>query len=91
MSDSRFLPNNVSRYTKSCVICEGDVVEQRVTVVYPDRQGGQRVIHNVPAGVCQQCGERYISAEVALAIERILGNPPQKVEEIGASDFATAV
>ena len=91
MVDGAFGPKNLKRYPDRCTVCDGEFIEKRVTVVYPDKQGGQRVIHNVPAGVCGQCGERYLHAKVAIEIERIPGEPPERLEEIGASDFAAAV
>jgi YgiT-type zinc finger domain-containing protein len=91
MVDRAMPPRHLNRYTTSCTVCGGSVVEKHVTVIYPDKQGGQRAIHGVPAGVCEQCGERYLHAAVAIEIERILGEPPERLEEIGASDFAAAV
>jgi YgiT-type zinc finger domain-containing protein len=33
-------------------------------------KGKLYVFRNVPAGVCQQCGEKYLTAKVAKKIER---------------------
>jgi YgiT-type zinc finger domain-containing protein len=43
---------------KECYFCKGRVVEQKVKV---DFRWGQKlkIIENVPAGVCQQCGEKF--------------------------------
>lgn len=52
-----------------CSFCGGTVEEQRVEVDY--RYHGELfVFQNVPAGVCQQCGEKYLTAQVAEEIER---------------------
>ncbi len=46
---------------RRCHFCAGQVVQRRVRV---DFRWGRRlkVIEGVPAGVCQQCGERYFAA-----------------------------
>ena len=47
-----------------CVFCGGKVENKIVTFEYQD--GGQLiVVENVPAEVCESCGERTYSPEVA--------------------------
>jgi YgiT-type zinc finger domain-containing protein len=46
------------------------VVEQRVTIDYRWGDAFLAVIRNVPAGVCQVCGEQYLKAEVVKEMER---------------------
>ena len=48
----------------------GKVQQQRITL---DWRWGERlfVIHNVPAGVCDQCGEKYLDNSIYKDIERI--------------------
>ena len=57
------------RYPK-CHFCGGRVAEQRITVDY--RWGDELVaiLKNVPAGVCDVCGEQYFKAQVVKAMER---------------------
>ena len=43
------------RYPSRCDLCGGNVIEQVVTLTYPDPSGKVRVIEGVPAGVCDQC------------------------------------
>lgn len=56
--------------------------------------GGGRlvaVIDNVPAGVCEQCGERYYDARVLKEIELLLKHR-QKIKKhirVPFADFAT--
>jgi len=53
-----------------CYFCKGKVVQERVKVDF--RWGRKlKVIKNVPAGVCQQCGERYFQSEVYKAMEKL--------------------
>ena len=53
-----------------CHFCGGRVTERTVVVDY--RWGDEllAIVENVPAGVCEVCGERYIKAVVVKALER---------------------
>ena len=53
-----------------CYFCKGRVVEQKVKV---DFRWGQslKIIENVPAGVCQQCGEKYFQSGVYKTMEKM--------------------
>lgn len=46
---------------RKCQFCGGQVVQRRVRVDFP-WGATLKVIEGVPAGVCQQCGERYFAA-----------------------------
>ena len=53
-----------------CSFCKGRVVQQKVKVDF--RWGRKlKVIENVPAGVCQQCGEKYLESGVYKAMEKL--------------------
>jgi len=55
---------------KRCYFCKGKVVEQRVRVDF--RWGDELVvIEDVPAELCQQCGEKYFSPDVYKAMENL--------------------
>jgi YgiT-type zinc finger domain-containing protein len=51
-----------------CSFCGGEVKEGKVELDYR-YQGKLFVFQNVPAGVCQQCGEKYLTAKIAKEIE----------------------
>ena len=51
-----------------CSLCGGEVRGEQVELDYRYR-GKLYIFQDVPAGVCQQCGERYLIAEVAREIE----------------------
>jgi len=57
---------------ETCYFCgRGVLEEQRVTVDF--RWGDKLVIiENVPAKVCNECGERYYSAKVVREMEQIV-------------------
>jgi len=53
-----------------CYFCQGKVEPKKVDVDF--RWGRKlKVIKSVPAGVCQQCGEKYFEAGVYKAMERL--------------------
>ena len=53
-----------------CYFCKGRVVQEKVNVDF--RWGRKlKVIENVPAGVCQQCGEKYFHAAVYKVMEKL--------------------
>ncbi len=53
-----------------CYFCKARVVQQPVTVDY--RWGDALVvIKDVPVGLCQQCGEKYLSGDVYKELEKL--------------------
>ena len=55
----------------NCSFCGGEVVEKKVSVDF--RWGDDLVIiEDVPAGVCNQCGEKYFTAEVSRKMEKLV-------------------
>jgi YgiT-type zinc finger domain-containing protein len=53
-----------------CYFCKAKVVQQQVTIDY--RWGNDLVVINdVPASVCQQCGEKYLESGVYKELERL--------------------
>jgi len=52
-----------------CSFCGGEVKDGKVELDYR-YQGRLFVFQNVPAGICQQCGEKYLTAKVAKEIEQ---------------------
>jgi len=54
-----------------CYFCKGKVVEAKTEVDF--RWGKKlKVLKNVPAGVCQQCGEKYFQSTIYKAMEKLV-------------------
>ena len=51
-----------------CSFCGGEVKAEMVELDYRYK-GNLYVFRDVPAGVCQQCGEKYLTARTAKIIE----------------------
>ncbi len=54
-----------------CYFCKGSVKDSRVRAIR-ERKGAIFVIDNVPAQVCQQCGEEYYRGWVLEEMDRIM-------------------
>ncbi len=64
-----------------CYFCKGGVVEKRIRVDF--RWGDELVvIEDVPAEVCQQCGEKYFSPEVYKTMENLAKTKAKTVKHI---------
>ncbi len=66
----------IAKYS-DCYFCGGEVREE---LVHREIwwQGRLHLIDNVPIGVCQQCGQKFVLPGVAKAIDRMLAGkePP---------------
>ena len=64
-----------------CIYCGGEVIEREQRVDY--RVHGQLyILEGVPAGVCQQCGELFFTAEVARRMESVVVEATGPVETL---------
>ena len=64
-----------------CYFCQGKVKQEIIDVDF--RWGTTlKVIRDVPAEVCQQCGERYFSAGTYKAMEQLGASPHRATEHI---------
>lgn len=64
-----------------CSFCGGEVKEECIELDYRYR-GKLYVFREVPAGVCQQCGEKYLVAKTARAIENAIQTQQEWQETI---------
>ncbi|MBI1930451.1 type II toxin-antitoxin system MqsA family antitoxin [Candidatus Poribacteria bacterium] len=57
-----------------CQYCSGEVTEQMIEIDF--RWKGQfYLFENIPVGVCEQCGEKYFTAEVSEKLDRLVQSP----------------
>ena len=61
----------MGRVYHKCHFCGGGVSERKITVDYRWGDKLVTVIKNVPAGVCEVCGEQYFKALIVKAMERV--------------------
>lgn len=70
-----------------CIYCSGEVIEKVERLDY--RYHGQLfIIEDVPIGICNQCGERFLKAEVAKKVEAIVSTPVKAISSIAVPVFA---
>lgn len=56
-----------------CTFCGGKVIEKKIDYDYR-RESHLLVISNVPAGVCDQCGEKYFKPEILKKMDEVYHN-----------------
>lgn len=61
----------MGRAYHKCHFCGGEVSERKVAVDYRWGENLVTIIKNVPAGVCELCGEQYFKAQIVKAMERV--------------------
>lgn len=61
----------MSKTYRKCFYCGGEVAEQYLSreLRWQDKW---YILEDVPVGVCQQCGEKFLQPEVAKTIDPIL-------------------
>lgn len=74
----------------NCNFCGGRVSERKVQKACWWGEKLIAVVDNVPAGVCEQCGEKYYHASVLKHIEKLISNR-KKLDKITLplAEFAT--
>ncbi len=72
-----------------CIYCGGQV-EERTTTREVRWKGELYIVEEVPMGVCNQCGERFLKPDVAKAIDRLLGaGKPSRMVSVPVMTYAT--
>jgi len=69
-----------------CPIC-GGVKASSTTSFTVDFNSGVAVVREVPAKICMQCGEEWISDEIALKLEEIVSIAKKQKQEIFIARF----
>ena len=59
-------------YEEDCDFCDGTVRQQIVPKFTYYWHGQFHTFNQVPAGVCQKCGEQYLDAHTLKNLDRIL-------------------
>ncbi len=71
-----------------CVFCKTGETEPGTTTVTLDRAKSVIVIREVPADVCRQCGEAFLSTEVAQNVSDRADEAVRKGVEVEIVRFA---
>lgn len=90
---SQFKEAYMKSFKGNCPFCTG-IIEQPVVVGNFDYRldGRLYVIKDVPAGLCEQCGEKYISFETARKIETLVSSAePEELETVKVLRYPPAL
>ncbi|MDX1991892.1 MAG: YgiT-type zinc finger protein [bacterium] len=74
-----------------CLYCNGQLVEQTVTR-FQEYNGHWYMIENLPALVCEQCGEQFFTPAAHDLVVDIITNQhqPDRVEQVSVFNAAKA-
>jgi YgiT-type zinc finger domain-containing protein len=72
----------------NCAICKTGTLHPGVTNVTHERDGHVIVVKNVPAEICDTCGEYYLDAAVAQAVYDMAEQALSKGREFEVLAFA---
>jgi YgiT-type zinc finger domain-containing protein len=71
-----------------CVVCKTGETREGTTTVTLERNGAALVVRKVPAQVCQNCGEAYVSAEVTRSLLQSAREALRDGVEVDIREFA---
>jgi len=74
-----------------CSVCKGNLIYKKITYTQ-ELEGKVYVVNDVPALVCSQCGEQYLSPETVDKIQKVIEKGEQKklkpIQQIPVFHFA---
>jgi YgiT-type zinc finger domain-containing protein len=70
-----------------CLFCKGKLVQKKVTYA-ATRKGYHLIIDDVPAWVCEQCGESLFDEQTVDAIQDMLREVDTRLERLAVSSVA---
>ena len=71
-----------------CFLCKHGETREGTTTVTLERNGATLVVRKVPAQVCQNCGEAYVSAEVTRSLLQSAREALREGVEVDIREFA---
>jgi YgiT-type zinc finger domain-containing protein len=74
--------------TVNCVICKNGRTDEGVVTVTLQRNASIIIIKNVPAEVCDNCGEYYLNDDVAESVLRIAEKATENNPEVEILQYA---
>jgi YgiT-type zinc finger domain-containing protein len=71
-----------------CVVCKLGETREGFTTVTLERNGAALVVRKVPAQVCDNCGEAYVSADVTRKLLQSAREALREGVEVDIREFA---
>jgi len=73
-----------------CMICRHGETRAGKTTVTLERNGATFVIHDVPAQVCENCGEEYVDETVSMQLLKTAETQAREGVKVDIRDYAAA-
>lgn len=74
----------------NCPLCKGVMKDGFTSILIEREYGAKFVISNVPALICQQCGEDFVNLEITKKIEKLIHKLESEGIITGFVDFSKA-
>lgn len=74
----------------NCILCKANLTKGNVNHIV-DLGEGIIIIKNVPANICEQCGEYYVDTQIALKLEAIVEEVKKSRAEVLIINYAEMV
>lgn len=73
-----------------CIVCHNGETQPGTTSVTFHRDGQTVVVNEVPADVCENCGEAYVAEDVTAQLLEIAADARKAQAQVLVRDFAPA-
>lgn len=73
-----------------CPLCKGNMEKGTTILPFEMKNGRVIVVLNVPARVCEQCGEEYVDMEVSRNVEALLDRVERDGLSMGFVEYGVA-
>lgn len=73
-----------------CIVCHNGETQPGTTTVTFHREGQTVVVNEVPAEVCENCGEAYVAEDVTAQVLEIAAQARKAQAQVLVRDFAPA-
>ena len=73
-----------------CPLCKGDMSPGKTILPFELNNGKVIVVLNVPARICDQCGEEYVDMDVTRKVEQLLDRAEKDGLSMGFVEYGAA-
>jgi len=74
----------------ACPLCKGKMELGTIILPFEMKNGKVIVVLNVPARICEQCGEEYVDMEVSRNLEALLDRVERDGLSMGFVEYGVA-
>jgi YgiT-type zinc finger domain-containing protein len=74
----------------NCPLCKGMMVQGKTSMLIQQEESSSIVINNIPALICEQCGDDFIADDIARKIEKLADKLKAEGVKMGFVDYTRA-